>query len=134
MKRTLVLVVATAALACGGLAVVALAHTVKHPTTVTIKHKKGGHKPGKPDTFDGKVSSDTPRCVALRKVNVKTVGTTPTLVGTTKTDASGNWALELTSSAQPGDYDAVATRKILRKTARHRHTCARGVSPTVTVK
>lgn len=134
MKRILVLVAATGAVVCAGLAVVAVAHTVKHPTTVTIHHKKGGNKPGKPDTFDGKVTSDTPRCIGFRKVRVKTVGTTTTVVGTTKTDASGNWKLELTSPAQAGDYDAVATRKFLRKTAHHRHKCGRGVSPTLTVK
>ena len=47
MKRVLMLVAAMSSLAFAGVVAVAVAHTVKHPTTVTIHVKKGSaHKPG----------------------------------------------------------------------------------------
>jgi hypothetical protein len=132
MKRVLVLFAAMSSLAFIGVVAVALAHTVKHPTTVTIHVQKGSaHHPG---SFDGSVSSDAPRCEVGRTVAVRMGETTTVLVGTAKSDAKGNWDLQLTGSAQPGTYRAVARRKVLRKNRHHLHVCKKGISPTVTVK
>ena len=132
MKRVLMLVAAMSSLAFAGVVAVAVAHTVKHPTTVTIHVKKGSaHKPG---SFEGKVSSDTPRCEVGRTVAVRMGETTTVLIGTTTTDAKGNWTLQLPGAAQPGSYHAVARRKVLRRNSHHLHICKKGISPSVTVK
>ena len=132
MKRVLVLVAALSSLALAGVVAVAVAHTVRHPTTVTIHVKKGNaHKPG---SFDGKVTSDTPRCEVGRTVALRMGESTTVLVGTATTDAKGDWALQLTGAAQPGNYHAVARRKVLRKNSHHVHICKKGISPSVTVK
>jgi hypothetical protein len=132
MKRVLALFAAMSSLAFTGVVAVALAHTVKHPTTVTIHVKKGSaHKPG---SFDGSVSSDTSRCEVGRTVAVRMGETTTVLVGTATSDAKGNWDLQLAGSAQPGTYHAVARRKVLRKNSHHVHICKKGISPSLTVK
>ena len=131
MKRVMILLTTTAAVACAALAAVAIAHTVRHATSVSIKVKTQGHKP---DVFDGKVTSDTPACEAGRTVKVKMAGTTPTLAGKATSDASGDWTLQLTGDAQPGDYYAIAAKKVLRKNAHHLHVCKAGKSSSVTVK
>ena len=99
MKRLPILLTAMA-LASAAFAAVAIGHTVIHPTSLTIHAKTKGHKP---DTFDGKVASDTPRCEASRTVKVKMVATPTTLVGRATTDASGDWTLQLPGDAQPGN-------------------------------
>jgi hypothetical protein len=132
MKRVLALFAAMTSLALAGVVAVALAHTVKHPTTVTIHVKKGStHKPG---NFEGAVSSDTSKCEVGRTVAVRMAGTPTVLVGTTTSDAKGNWDLQLTGAAQPGTYHAVARREVLRKNSHHLHVCKRGISPALTVK
>ncbi len=130
MKRLWLTLLLATAVACAGLTAVAIAHTVRYPTTVSIKVKTRGHKP---DTFEGKVTAATPRCVIGRTVKVK-MSTMPTRIGTATTDASGNWSLQLAGDAQPGDYFAIATKTVLRRNTKHVHVCKAGRSSTVTVK
>ena len=130
MKRPLLILAATA-LSCAGLSAVATAHTVKFDSTVTIDYDKNGNDP---DDFDGAVSSDRGRCVRNRTIEVfrETAGD-DALIGTTTTDAEGNWELVLAGDADVGDYYAVAKRKKLRRNANHRHICRPAVSETESV-
>ena len=60
-------------------------------------------------------------------------GRAATLAGKATSDASGDWTLQLTGDAQPGDYYAIAAKKVLRKNAHHTHICKAGKSSSVTV-
>jgi hypothetical protein len=133
MRRIGAVFAAAFALACVGVAAIAIAHTVRHPTTVSIHLKSQGTKP---DTFEGKVTSDTTRCEANRRISLRTdlskYPNGPTIARTT-TDAGGRWSVQLTGNAAPGSYYAVAPRKVLRKNAHHLHVCKRGVSDPLSV-
>ena len=131
MKRLLVVLAAATALICAGFSAVAVAHTVRFDSTVTIhKHKNAAN----PDSLDGRVSSDKARCVRNRTVKVKQRVSGPdVLTGTDTTDANGNWEFTFAADAPAGTYYAVATRKVLRHSAHHFHICTRAVSRDVTV-
>jgi hypothetical protein len=134
MKRSLRMVVA-AALACSALAalaVVALAHTVRFDSTVTISFQRGHHNEA--DTFSGRVISVKGACERHRTVAVKRRLDGPdALVGTDVTNRDGKWELQL-ASTPPGTYYARARRKVLLHTANHLHVCKPAVSHDLKVK
>ncbi len=105
---------------------IAAAHTVKHDSTVTIHLKRNG---GDPDSFSGKVISDSSRCERNRTIEIyrKREGEDK-LIGTTETDADGKYELVLDGEAKGGTYYAVATRKVPRHDANHQHVCKRAES------
>ncbi len=125
---------AIVALTSLSLVAVANAHTVKHDSTVTIQVKKNGQDP---DSFAGKVNSDRTRCESGRTVEIyrraDVVGEDAVLVGTTTTDADGNYEFVLPGAAEPGTYYALAKREILRKSANHLHVCKKATSADRTV-
>jgi len=107
------------------LVAVATAHTVKHDSTVTFQVKKNGQDA---DTFEGKVNSDSGRCVADRVVRIyQVVDGNDVLVGEATTDANGDYSTP-TGAIAAGTYYAVVTRKVLRNDAEHKHVCKRATS------
>ncbi len=105
-------------------------HKVKYDSTVTAKFDKQAN------TFDGAVESPKRGCVTKRTVDLKlraSDGST-TLVGTAATDSTGAWVIQPTSAPAAGTYFAKATKKVLRKSSKHRHVCAPAVSKDVKVK
>ena len=133
MRRVTAVILATVVLMCAAFVAVAIAHTVKYDSTVTIQLKKNGNAP---DSFAGKVISTHQRCEMNRTVKVfqRSGGATNLRLGTDQTDTSGNWELQLPGAAAPGTYYAVATREVLRKTANHLHVCRKAVSNDLTIK
>ena len=128
MKRSPITVVAAiVALASVSLTAVAIAHTVRIDSTVTMRLERNG---ADPDSFAGKVISDRPRCEAERTVRVlmRVEGAPNVEIGRAVTDADGNWELVLTGDAAEGSYFALATRKVLRQNADHLHVCKRATS------
>jgi hypothetical protein len=76
------------------------------------------------DTFSGKVTSTRARCVTGRVVNVIHAGVT---IATATTDPAGNWTVV---GPRPPKGDAVTAftpKKVLKKSRKHRHRCARAV-------
>jgi hypothetical protein len=126
MKRTPGLAVA-AALLYVSLVSVATAHTVSHDSTVTFHVKKNGQEA---DTFEGRVLSDSDRCVADRLVKIFRVDEGPDhLVTAIVTDADGEYSEAFVGGdVPPNTYRAVVTRKVLRKDEVHKHVCSRAVS------
>ena len=123
MKRIAAVAVMVALMAVS-LVAVATAHTVKHDSTVTIDVKFSG-----PDTFEGKVRSDSDRCVANREVRIKREddnGDVKT-VGEDTTNADGEYSVRQ-GRLEPGTYYAVVRRKALRENELHTHVCKRAVS------
>ena len=106
---------------------VATAHTVTHDSAVTFQIKKNGSDP---DTFEGRVQSDSDRCVADRLVRTKreVAEGKDVVVAETTTDADGEYSVP-TGDLEPGTYYAVVTRKVLRMNDEHTHVCGRDVSP-----
>src|SRR5215212_11390256 len=99
MKRSLRMVVA-AALTCSALAalaVVAIAHTARFDSLVSISFQRGHHNEG--DTFKGKVVSLKDRCERHRTVAVKRRLDGPdALIGTDITNRDGEWELQIAST------------------------------------
>jgi hypothetical protein len=128
MKRSLSIVV-TAALACSAfatLAAVAVAHTARYDSTVTISFHRG-HR-SESDTFSGKVISVKDRCEKHRKVVVRRRLDGPdALVGTALTDTAGDWNVQV-ASTPAGTYYARAKRKVLRRNSSHLHVCRSALS------
>ena len=116
----------------------ASAHTVKSDTKVTAKYTPGNSSDEtKTARFDGTVTSDKQRCQENREVLVKLrQGDDTFIVGTDITDAEGNWSTTQPPGSvyAPGEYFAVAPKKVLRDTARHLHVCQKDVSREITVK
>jgi hypothetical protein len=135
MKRSLRMVVA-AALACSvlaALAAVAIAHTVRFDSTVTISFQRSHHNEA--DSFSGRVISLKGACERHRTVAVKRRLDGPDdLVGTDVTNRDGEWELQLASPPPAGTYYARARRKVLRHTASHLHICKPAVSHDLEVK
>lgn len=131
MKRVLLALTATVAVLAIGMAAVAVAHTIRFESTTTLKYKKNGNKP---DSFEGTVSSTRPGCVKNRSVKVrrKIDGPDP-LAGATTTADDGAWEIKLAGKADAGDYYAAAARKVLRKSAKHKHVCKLSRSKHATV-
>ena len=123
MKRTAAVAV-MAALMSVSLVAVATAHTVKHDSTVTIDVKFNG-----PDTFEGKVRSDSDRCVANREVRIKREDANGDVesVAEDTTNADGEYSVR-TGDLEPGTYYAVVRRKALRENELHTHVCKRAAS------
>ncbi len=125
MKRIAAVAVLAACMSVS-LVAVATAHTVKHDSTVTFQIKKNGNDL---DTFEGRVLSDSDRCVAERQVVIyrRVKGGPDVAVSDPITDANGDYSTT-TEFAPAGTYYAVAFRKVLRKNDVHTHVCKRAVS------
>lgn len=121
-----------------GFVATASAHTIKFETKVTAKYTPGNPSDeNETAKFDGTVTSDKQRCQENREVLVKLrQGLETFIVGTDITDAEGNWSTTQPpgDAYAPGEYVAVAPKKVLRDTARHLHVCQKDVSKEITVK
>jgi len=125
MKR-IAAVAVMAALMSVSLVAVATAHTVRDDSRITFQVKKNGNDP---DTFEGKVSSDRPRCVADRLVLIKReVADGDVVVGEDRTNADGEYS-STAGNVQAGTYYAVVTRKVFLNNDVHKHLCKMAVSP-----
>lgn len=126
-----------AALALTGLfAAGADAHRIKFDSAVTAKYSKPDKKdPYAKGGFDGAVTSTKARCEKRRTVtlNLRAADGTTQVVGTDLTDATGAWAI-VPASATPGSYFAEVSKRVLRKSKKHRHVCKAAVSRDVKVK
>lgn len=113
----------------------ASAHNFAFDTAVTAKfvepHKNDPFAVG---FFKGDVSSSKARCMKDRRVVLKRRESdgSVTVVGEDRTDSQGRWLIQPTSAQ--GTYFARATKKVLRKGPKHRHTCLRDSSKDVRVK
>jgi len=125
MKR-IAAVAVVAALMSVSLVAVATAHTVKHDSTVTFQVKFNGPEA---DTFEGKVRSDSDRCVANREVRIKREDDNGDVESFAKdtTNADGEYSVRQ-GYLEPGHYYAVVRRKVLRENELHTHVCKRAVS------
>ena len=136
MRRVVILIVATLALASVVLAGQATAHKAKFDTSVSVKYNKPDKKdPYAVANFEGALSSAKARCEKNRTVTLykrESNGTT-TAVGSDATDLTGAWAVQ-PSSVTPGKYFAQTNKKVLRKNRKHRHICKAGVSRDLNVK
>ncbi|MFL5906623.1 MAG: hypothetical protein ACJ75Z_03375 [Solirubrobacterales bacterium] len=77
------------------------------------------------DTFSGKVISTRAACEFGRIIYVTHAGVT---IATATTDAAGNWTVTGPRPPKNDDVTAFTPKKILKKSRRHRHRCARAVS------
>lgn len=134
MKRSLRMV-GVAALACGvfaALAAVAVAHTARYDSSVTISFQRGHH--GGSDEFSGLVVAPKARCEVHRTVAVKKrVDGPDQLIDTDLTNKDGQWELKAPGTTA-GTYYARARRKVLRKDANHLHVCKPAISHDLKVK
>ena len=74
--------------------------------------------------FLGSVGSfESKRCKRFRKVTLWRInpGAQFGPFGTTKTDKSGNWRIDV--NAPPGTYFATVKKKVVVRTKKHRHIC-----------
>ena len=114
----------------------AAGHKFKADTTVSAKY----NKPKKNDPyakggFEGKVSSEKPRCEKRRTVTLVQRTTTGSAnVGDALTDATGAWQITPSATVAPGTYYVKVAKRVIRKNTKHRHICKRAVSKDVTVK
>lgn len=117
MTRLIGVAAGTLALAVALTTGLALAHTVKFDSTVTARYKTAQ------DRFKGKVRSEKTACERRRTVKVfrKRAGADQ-LLGKDKSNSDGEWQLE-PETFPPDTYYAKATKKVLKHTAHHRHTC-----------
>lgn len=137
MKRVALTALALVAMTSVVFAVGASAHRIKFDTALTAKF----NKPKKNDpyatagSFDGAVSSPKLRCEANRRINLRlrAADGSSTVVGTILSSANGDWSIQ-PSAVAPGTYFAQTSKKVLRKSSKHRHTCKKDVSKDVTVK
>ena len=137
MKRAGTLILAIAALTSVVLVAGAAGHRVKYDSTVTAKFKKAGHDPyTQPARFDGAVSSEKPRCVKNRTVNLRLLANdgSSSVVASDVTDSSGAWVIQPATAPAAGTYFAEATKKVLKKNSKHRHVCRAAVSKELKVK
>lgn len=110
---------------------VAIAHTVSHPTSLSISRSPGGTvAPGTLVTFSGKLSSEKKACINDSKINVIKVGTG--VVASRHTDATGHyeyrrpvWTTARWRVTFPG--------KVLNATHPHNHTCEASSSNSIRV-
>ena len=109
----------------------ASAHKKVHQSEVTLLVSKASdNRTG----FHGHVTSTRVRCTRNRKVEVyrrlagpdELIGKDVT--GTPPVDEDNEYVVFIEGSPEAGTYVAVANRKVLRRTSRHRHICARAVS------
>jgi hypothetical protein len=105
-------------------------HRFAFDTAVTIDFEKGNKKndPLALDTFSGRVISPKANCSQDRRVVLKRrTADGTTAVGTDYTNDNGFYEVKLADAR--GTYFARATKKVLRKGTKHRHTCRRDSSP-----
>jgi hypothetical protein len=111
----------------------ASAHNKVHPSEVTLQV---GKAIGGTDWY-GHVISPRARCTRSRKVEVyRRLDGADQLIGKDVTGtgpdvADNEYVIFQEGSPESGTYVAVAKRKVLRRTSRHRHICARAVSTPV---
>jgi hypothetical protein len=72
-----------------------------------------------PLTFKGFISSSVDRCFPSRLVRLHFGDS---IVGSTRTNDAGSFEVESDTSDR-GTYTIEVTRRILRRTSRHRHVC-----------
>jgi hypothetical protein len=75
-------------------------------------------------SFLGKVGSERKACKRKRKVTVwkRNPGAMDGPVGSARTNRKGIWAV-FAPGAESGVYYATVKRRVLRKSAKHRHVC-----------
>lgn len=134
MKRIAAVLTASVALMSVAFVSGAAGHKFKAETNVSVKFDKP--KPNDPYAtggFEGKVSSDKPRCEKRRTVTLlQRTATGSTDLGTVLTDANGAWQIS-PSAVAPGTYYAKVAKRVIRKNTKHRHICKRAVSKDVKV-
>jgi hypothetical protein len=136
MKRIGISIVAAVALAGMVFAAGADAHRIKYDSAVSAKYTKPDKKdPYAKGGFTGSVTSEKARCAKARTVtlNLRAADGTTQVVGTDLTDATGAWSLQ-PSNAAAGTYFAEVSKKVLRKSKKHRHVCKAAISKDVRVK
>ncbi len=105
---------------------VAAAHTFRADSEVTITYNDAKER------FQGRVSSERPRCEKNRLVVVfRDSPGEDAPVGSDMTNDNGFWAVEAKNPR--GDFYAKVFRRV-RTSEGHRHVCRAGVSPTITVE
>ena len=121
---------------------VAVAHDVAFNSRATLQWQDRDLISDGGITFSGRVTSDTPGCIASRTVKVfRVVGNSSvpdTLVSNALTNTSGDWpSLSLVRTGGPnmtGTYYARVWRKDLRPgSAAHDHVCRADNSPNLQV-
>jgi hypothetical protein len=135
MKRIGISIVAALTLT-GLFAAGADAHRVKFDSAVTAKYAKPDKKdPYAKGGFAGAVTSTKARCEKKRTVtlNLRAADGSTQVVGTDLTDAAGAWAI-LPATTAPGTYYAEVSKRVLRKSSKHRHVCRAAVSKDIKVK
>jgi hypothetical protein len=97
------------------------------------------------DRFSGVVSSGNPRCIkgALVQLAYRPAfeggggSEEATIVATTRTDGTGNWAIDYEVSGGTGEFSTFAARspkaRLKPKNSRHKHICKAGASETRTI-
>jgi hypothetical protein len=124
MKRNGIRLVALGALTASIGLVVALpaaGHKVLFDTNLQLKIDTLNETQ---DTFSGKVTSTRARCEVGRLVNVMHAGVT---IATATTDLAGNWTVVGPRPPKGDDVTAFTPKKILKKSRKHRHRCARDI-------
>jgi hypothetical protein len=124
-RSTIATLVATCAVAIGGLALPAAAPAATFGTSVTINFVD---RPG-PDIFRGRVMSPAPRCISDR--NVRLFRVTPgadRFIDRDKSEDNGSWSIDVEGDPAPGDYYVRVVRKAIGADA-----CAAAVSRTISV-
>jgi hypothetical protein len=105
---------------------VATAHTFRAASEVTITYNDAQ------DRFQGRVSSERPRCVKNRLVVVfRDNPGDDAPVGSDTTNDNGFWTVEQKNAR--GDFYAKVFRRKHTSTG-HTHVCRADVSPTITVE
>jgi hypothetical protein len=127
MKRSRAAVItAIAALACASLAAMAVAHTERFDSEVTLKIEPNA---ANPDRGEGKVKSDRANCERNRLVKLKKLVDGPNeTVGTDTTNDAGEYNVDPPGDLASGDYRAVAPRTVRRNNEDHKHVCKTGKS------
>ena len=133
MKKIRIVIPAIAALTCASLAAMAVAHVVRHDSTVTIGYHDHGVGD---DTMDGQVHSARQACESFRFVRIKEV--TPgrdKTAGAGFTNFNGHYSIEHKEFGEyeRGEYYARAVKEVRRRNASHAHICRADNSGTVIV-
>jgi hypothetical protein len=110
-----------AALITIGGAAVAPAHTARFATSFkTIEYVPESSRDG---VIRGQIASPKAACEKGRTVRVEQrLGSIGSLFGTTKTDADGNFSLEV-NNVRSNEFAAEVTKKTLVSNTSHRHKC-----------
>jgi hypothetical protein len=104
----------------GVLAVQAIAHKQKIPTstTVIVTPDPVGSNQHPTVTYSGKISSPNPKCVAGRTVLV--IVSQSGIQASVKSDGAGNWS---TPHVTLGADEIGVQAKTLKKNKKHKHVC-----------